>query len=243
MEKLGKLRDGVETLGAVWDRVEKWVIYGVLFAVCVLELLSLAVPDVGRWVDTRGAFILMSFVLIFVFRYLDARIRRRDPLTVCEGRQQELIDALREKQKWDKVDLFTHTSSVYVRGFLDSGATAKEVRILLRDFQELDQVRFPHAVQDKEVIQSQSKRAVADWTRLQQEGKIESLEIKYYQYEPMGHFIILDKRSLCCGLYTWEGDHPGVGSRKHEAYIADGKTVTGRAMIDDFQLRFDELWT
>ena len=174
-------------------------------------------------------------------RDADAR-KERDALTAYESRLQALLDALGEKQEYTKMDLFTHTSHIYVRGFLDSKVRVKKVRILLRDFETLDAVQFPYAIMHKRRIQAQSELKVEEWKKLQQEGKIESLEIRFYQFEPMGHFMIMDEKTLYFGLYTWEAGHPGVGSRQHIAYCVDGNTKAGRPMIADFQFRFDNLW-
>ena len=60
-------------------------------------------------------------------RDADAR-KERDALTAYESRLQALLDALGEKQEYTKMDLFTHTSHIYVRGFLEAAAHLKALR-------------------------------------------------------------------------------------------------------------------
>lgn len=171
----------------------------------------------------------------------DAR-KERDALTVYESRLQALLDALGEKQEYTKMDLFTHTGSICVRGFLESKARVKTVRILRRYFEDISAVQYPHSTKHKRTIQGRSEHMVQEWKELQQEGKIESLKIRCYQFEPMGHFMILDEKTLYWGLYTWDAALPGVGSRLQKTYVVDGNTEAGHAMIADFQLRFNNLW-
>ena len=92
---------------SLWNRIEKLAVYGVLLLFFALQLVSLFIPSIASFMDSRGALLLIAVVLLFMFRYLDERIGTQDldGLTATAGFTQGVVDLLMKNQELESLDI------------------------------------------------------------------------------------------------------------------------------------------
>ncbi len=111
--------------------------------------------------------------------------------------------------------------------------TIGQCSLLLRGFTEDD-------LSHKE-FESQIMLAVRDWNRLARDGKIASLTIRSYDFLPTEYQVLFDDRAMLLGMYESDpSDYSEV--RVRQPFYVDGANVDGRAMIKEYQDRFDRLF-
>jgi hypothetical protein len=94
----------MDKIKSLWERIEKYAIYVVLFAFFASQLISLFVPSVAAFMNARGALLLIAAVLLFIFRYLEERLGTQalPDLIATSGFSQGVIEWLGEKKTvWD----------------------------------------------------------------------------------------------------------------------------------------------
>lgn len=233
-------------LRMLWDRVERWAIYGVLLLFLALQLLSLAVPSIGSILDRRGELVLIGFVLIFLFRYLDERLgsREQDSLSSSASFLQGLLANLRASPMYENVDVLAHTGAMYYRAIYESQVKITNLRVLVRDMRNIHSLSLPSEDDARLEIQQEWTRTMKDWEALQRSGKVTNLLIRYYPFEPMVHFAVIDH---CVGYMTLmkpQKEFPGATSRyTPTAYTVVGTTPTGRQLVDDLLTEFESIWS
>jgi len=85
--------------------------------------------------------------------------------------------------------------------------------------------------------------AVLEWQQLQQQGRIEKLDIQYYPFDPMLNFIIIDRRIAYIDLMKPQKVYPSATSRfAPTCYIVTDRTAEGRQLINDLVIIFEQIW-
>jgi len=225
----------------LWDRIEKYAIYGVLLTFFALELMSAFIPAIASFMDTCGALVLIATVLLFLFRYLDERLSARSlaDIFLTPGFTQGCVDILKKK-KHKRIEIFAHTSFMYLLAFQESNIIVDELKLLLH---RVDQAEAAHSPSDewrREQYEAEIDRLVKIWFELRQEGRIQTLTIKYYSFDPLYHFMMLDGAKLHFGLFKPKRDFPGTDLMS--TYIVSSETSLGRTLIHDFKTEFDSVW-
>ncbi len=78
------------------------------------------------------------------------------------------------------------------------------------------------------------------WNELHKEGKIKSLNIKYYRFDPTFHFMILNGRLVHFGLF--QPKHINPGPEILTSYIVNEDTNSGMQLVNDFKIIFETMW-
>ncbi len=108
-----------------------------------------------------------------------------------------------------------------------------ECRILLRGFDPGECTNPDFA--------NQIKLVVADWHRMQREGRISRLEIRHYNFHPTEYEVIFDRENLIQGLYDSDPeDYSGVTVR--DPIIVRASSDGAKMVISEFADRFDKLF-
>lgn len=231
--------DGFRSL---WNRIEKLAVYGVLLLFFALQLVSLFIPSIASFMDSRGALLLIAVVLLFIFRYLDERIGTQDldGLTATAGFTQGVVDLLMKNQELESLDILAYTSTMYFFAFRDSGARVNQVRLLLRSAEHLETVQLPTDSQAKQYFKQEVEKMVRSWFQLQQEGRIKTLSVKYYSFDSICHFMNVNGNLLHFGLFRPMHGFPGSGVLS--SYVVQDYHSGGRQLIDDCKTEFELVW-
>jgi hypothetical protein len=233
-------------LKKIWDRIERWAIYAGFFLFLLFQFVAIFMPSISSFFDGRVEVILSTVVLLFVFRYLDEKLNTLDEqvLETSSSFLNGLVNILSERKVYDNVDVIAHTGAVYVRGFLESQAQIKNLRVLLRDMRDIERISLPTDDNAKRRIQQEWDSAILEWQQLRQEGRVENLTIQYYPFDPMMTFITIDKKKAYFDLMKPQKAFPGATSRHAPTcYIVMDRTAVGRQLISDISTVFEQLWT
>lgn len=135
----------MQELKVLWSRIEKQVIYCILFSFFVLQFLSIFNPQVAAFMDARGSLMLIALVLLTMFRFLDEHLtkRQRAGLTASKDFVQEIINLLRESREHRLVEFFASSGGLYYPAIYESKTRIHELRVLLRDPNKQGKIDFP----------------------------------------------------------------------------------------------------
>lgn len=131
------------------------------------------------------------------------------------------------------VRVFAISSQQVLSFFKAEGLEAGTCYLLVRAF-------GPHA-SDHAEFKNQIMLAVRDWRRLAVEGKIKQLKIGSYDFFPTEYQVIFDDVRMLTGLYDSDpSDYSEV--RVRQPFRVEGSSADGRAMIQAYSERFDNLF-
>lgn len=169
--------------------------------------------------------------------------REQDSLTTSISFLQGFLAILRTRPLYENVDVLAHTGAMYYRAIYESQASIKNLRVLVRDMQSIQSFSLPSDENAKLEIQQEWTRTLKDWESLQRSGKVTNLVIRYYPFDPMLHFAVLDRSIGFLTLMKPQKEFPGPTSRfTPTAYTVIGTTPTGRQLVNDLLTEFDSIW-
>ena len=227
----------MNNLKNIWDKIERKAIYTVLFLFVIAELVSLVFPSISAFMDTKGTLSLLALVLLFIFRFLDEKLAdfKSDEPVVTNGILKGLGELLGDNENYKTIDIFAHTSNVYYLAFNDSLARVGQLRLLLRDMDDLETIQFPAGQRDKITIKDRMEITLKEWKDMVDIGRIGDIKICYYPFEPTVNFIIVDGKKMLTGLNRLEKQFPGVKSADQDTFIFNESSEFGRHMIQSYQ--------
>jgi hypothetical protein len=232
----------MEELKSLWDRIEKKAIYGVLLVFFVLQLISVFIPALSGFMDTRGALILVTLALLFIFRHLDQRMREQPKIDfiVTVGFTQGVLELLKGQTKYNQIDIFGYSSLMYFSAFRESGVKAENVRLLLHNPDSMVDIQFPIDEDAKAGLRSQIKDVLISWRRLQSEDRIDNLSIRFYSFDTISHFMIIDGEKLHFGLFKPVRKHPATELIR--SFIAYPGSDPQSKLVKYYKEKFETIW-
>lgn len=232
----------MQELRILWSRIEKQVIYCVLFSFFVLQFLSIFNPQIATFMDARGSLMLIALVLLTMFRFLDERLTKREQtgLSASDGFIEEAVNLLRENRENQLVEIFASSGGLYYPAIFESKVRIHELKILLRDPNTPNDFKFPSDNEDREQLVLEINRIVRNLNRLKQKGQISKLSIRFYSFQPTFHCMIVNGRTLYFGLYKLLSSHSGTESKN--TYVLRNNTTEGFRLLSDFKAAFENFW-
>lgn len=239
------------------DTIQRVIAYGPLVVTVAILILQTFLPSTLSSLPLSATVAILAGSVIFLVWHVEtALINSNQSL---EG-QRSSIDQLKSTQaafilsttSLSQVRLgsaFATISAVTPRiGFLRIFAissqqilslvnfhniTIEKCHILIRAFDADD-------VSHKDFL-NQIRLVVADWRRLQKNGRITELKIRHYGFFPTEYECIFDKEHLILGLYEPDpDDYSEVKVR--DPMLVRATSDAGRVMISEFAERFDQLF-
>ncbi len=221
----------------IWERIERHAVYAALSIFIFAELTGYIFPTVDHLLKERAGLILISLVLLAVFRNIDHRLLNPSKGLSTAKSFGDAINTLMKNQKLvESVELFGHSTSKYYQFVRNSGCKIRNMRILLSEQLIVDSAPYPQSPKERSSIKAHAELAIENWLRLQTEGIIEQLEIRFYSFWPTFHFMIIDGESALWGLFEPIKDGPGVKVQKTYNISHEGSK---NDLIDNLRTFFD----
>ena len=238
--------DSITQLKKLWACGERGAIYVVLILFIIRPAILRFFPSFPLVSDKNLEMTLIAIVLLFIFRQIAERLKASDDqgLKTSSSFLDGLLEVLSEKKYYKNVNVLAHTGMVYADGFLrGSQAQIRNLRVLLRDTRNIDEISLPAENADKKRLQEEGIRAEADWHELKEKELVDNLRIQYYPFDPMMTFMIIDKRIAYFDLMKPQKAYPGSTSKyTHTGYIVTNKTAEGKQLISDLSTLFEQIW-
>jgi hypothetical protein len=226
-------------LSILWQRVEKVAIYVVILTLITFQLVAIFVPKVALIMDARGSIFLLATVFLFFFKYIDERIgdRKNPILETGKTFEQEIVEMVGINAEIESLDIFAQTGQKYLYALTDSGVKINHLRILLRSFDQLKNIQFPPDSKAKSGLKKESLTVTNSFRDMQKRGRIKTLKIKYYPFDPTFYFVIVDSRLLQFGLC--EPRRTTQGIEFLNPFIAKSSTIEGAKLIENYRAFFE----
>jgi hypothetical protein len=237
---------------------EKLTVYGpVVVTVCVLLVQTFFPSTVDKLPLSATTAILAGSIIFMIWHVeevlnesTEAISRQEARLSELEATQERFLlaattttkDTLaaafgrvcEERPRVGTLRVFAISSQQILSFFKFHTMTVEHCILLLRGFDS--------ATTKNAAFIQQIKLVVADWTRLQKEGRIKKLEIRHYNFHPTEYEVIFDRDHLILGLYDSDPtDYSGVVVR--DPIVMRGSTDSARMVITEFVERFDRFWS
>lgn len=223
-----------------WDQIEKRAIYIVLVVFILCEILSLIFNEISDYMDKKGTVLLLSFVLLAIFRFIDKNVAQHQikQLSLVKKFSSDIVTLL-DKPKYQEINIFAGNSYRYYHAIMESGIKINKLTLLVRSYDDLSTVAFPINHEDKVRVAQSSDAVIRDWQNLKVSGFIKELEIKYYSFDSVLHFMIINNECLHFGLLKPIDEFPGT--QLNSSYIVHDNTDTGKEMLKGFILEFNSI--
>jgi hypothetical protein len=226
----------------LWNIVEKISIYviGILFI--LIPILIKLFPSLNTYVDQQYFLSLIAALILLTFRYIDKNLslQQRTDFVPVRKFTSEIVKILEEK-KIKKLCIFANNGYKYYDAIVESGVQVKELNILVRNFDDINAVKFPLDSNIKKEYKQSSDRLLERLSKLHKTENIESVIIHRYQFDSILHFMIIDNSLVHFGLLKPVTEFPG--SEVLNSFIVSNESINGQGLINNFLAEFDAIFT
>ncbi|WP_214072574.1 hypothetical protein [Mucilaginibacter sp. dw_454] len=227
-------------INEIWEKAEKGVIYFILVVFIATELLSVFMKGLADFMDAHGSLLLISLILLSIFRYLDKNISfaQKTGLKAVERFTTDVL-SLFNTPNLHEVKIFANSSYKYFNAISESNIRIDSVYLLIRDFRDAKSIQFPTSETGKMDFANNSKQLVKGWKSLLEQGKINKLHIYAYPFDSILHFMIIDNCKLHFGLLKPKHEFPG--SDLNGSFIVDNTSEDGKSLIKSYEMEFNSI--
>jgi hypothetical protein len=196
--------DEIMNWSKLFEIAGKVVLYISLIAVIILNVIKIIIPNLDIDIGLPITMSLISMALIAILAHLDKLLAKKKTSMASDKFFDGLNYILSNKKIVKSLDIFAYTSRTYCACIRDADIIIKKVRLL---------VYKPRSSKGEKLVDT-SKFAVNQdtislWKNMLKNGKILSLEIKYFDFEPTYHFALIDNKYYHFGFYLTQLEHPG----------------------------------
>lgn len=146
---------------------------------------------------------------------------------------------LTSKNSIDQLDIFAHSSSKYFTTIRNTRLSVKKVRLLvLKDIESSDTlISIPSTAKD---ARNEIHTTIGKWLAAKNDGAIEDIEIRMYNFLPTMHFMVVDGRAAMFGFFHLVNSFPGVSTLTN--FVVHKEHVIGDQMLTDLQTLFNDIF-
>jgi len=213
-----------------WDKIEKATIYTSLVLISVIEIISATLPNlIPPKIATPIITSLICVVALALFKYISSKFDSADDIdrSTFTKSTNMLLDKVNSK-KIKTLDLFVYSGNRY-----------SEI-ICEKDITKISHVRILFSQSDKsDAYKEELKKQLVRWLSLHKRGIIETLEFRFYSFEPSVYFCIIDNKFLNFGLI--KAYRPRHVDMLRNAYIIIRKDID-QLIISDFKEYFSHFF-
>lgn len=208
-----------------WEKIDKWIIYVGLGIVGVLEFISdfIYIPFLTNSVPVT----ILCVVLIILVKDGNVITKLNNGFDIDIDAFAESTNKLLSMSKTiSSMDLFVYTGARYRTRFEESDIKINHLRILLRKPTQND----PKYIEELE-------RELKIFYELKNNGNIKNLEIRFYDFEPMLFFCIINDTYINFGtIKPYRLKYKTVTT----AYLL--KKSSNRILVEDYKKQFDYIF-
>ena len=212
-----------------WGRIflvaRKIVFYLALSIIVVLNMAKLIFPALPEIVDINISLALICAALITIHAQLDKAYTKKSSDINSSNRFFDGLNSIILKKKVIKtLDVFAWTSRTYCACIRDADVIIQKVRLLIYK---------PKGTPPNNDILSL-------WNDMYKNGKIQSLEIKFYEFEPTYHFALIDNKEYHFGFYFVQERSPGYSLLT--SFSTKNNSDINGLFVDDFEKLYNNFY-
>lgn len=229
------------------DKIDGIIIVISLVIYVLLLTLSEFLPQVSNYVNERGGFVLIAITLLIVLRHighLNSLYNTREVYVTDEFAEacRTLVTDIKEIKT---LDVFAYSSKRVLEFWKDylraNDISVGTIRVLLRDY-NVDTMRFAFTEDQRKEFLAELVRSGKDWKALK--GKVQKsrlrTNVRYYDFDPLCYFIILNGRYLLYGPFRIHETMAGVETGS--IFVYKQVALADKKLLADCQSMFDCVW-
>ncbi|MFC1971101.1 hypothetical protein ACFLV0_04115 [Chloroflexota bacterium] len=213
-----------------WGRIDELVIYFALALAFLAQILPNVIPATRQFLDGGGANAVIIFALAGMFRLMTTL--RREMASPSAIKRVGLGDVIGSEMTnnavFQNLDVFAHSTRAYSSLIEHTSARFGNVRILINS--------APSYIGNEESDRGSLEDVVRKWNRLLANGRINSLNIRTYDFASAFHFMIADGRVAQFGLFDMRGS---TGTGDFSTYTPNKQDPTGERLMKDLEMFFE----
>ncbi|MBN2018644.1 MAG: hypothetical protein JW749_00280 [Sedimentisphaerales bacterium] len=226
----------------LWRRIERQVIYFVLFAFILVQWLAVFYAPFRPFLDEGIDTALFAMLMLAIFRVFDHQFEGQALESHGHSFEQATGAVLRQGAVVDSLDMFAHTSAKYYGVLRNKLCHIKHMRLLIAGEEGLLHFPIPDPHKCLDDLSKEVKFATNNWVNAQKEGWIEEIEIHRYNFPIYVHFMIVNGRSAEIGLFRPRHRTFGITTTGGYSYSVHNRQTVGHQIISDLQNFFNDIF-
>jgi len=197
-----------ESIRNIYRKIEAPVVYFAIFAYLLLKLLVLFIEPVKMLFVGPGEVPFLLALVLMMLKIIDGKLESRSQIGIVKQFAKDLSQRL-DSNEHSTVLVFAVTGDYYKTVLLQMPLRARFVKILLRKpaassiVNPAEQAQIP-------TFHSHCKANLVDFTALPQHGHIQNVEVRYYDFDSLLHFMVVDSSLVHYGLLMPNKKHTGT---------------------------------
>ena len=226
---------------AFWEKINRYVIYISVVFIIIFQILELIFPSLLEVYSTEVYLTAISAILFIIFEHiisLESLYKIKTDLYSSQSFSAGMSDII-NSETIDYLDIFSHTSMVHYQYIYASHIKIRNLRLLVLN-PNRDKGFFSLNKDEEIRFSSETKLAIRYWNTLKEQGFIENLSIRYYDFYPTFYFAIINRSNIHWGLFSLQKTVPSTSLLSHHTIY--NKNSDTDSIISDFQSFFDKIF-
>lgn len=230
----------------IWIKLERYVAYIAISLFLLSEFLSIWIPWVNEVLNSRGGFVLTGLILISIYRMLDERIPDSEFAVeqVEDSFNHMIARTLGDSKHFNEISIFANTSIKHFEAIRNHDIQINKLNLLISNSENFicnltsdDDIKYRNVQLDA---------AIGNWQLLVNDGKIENLVIRKYDFCPGFHFILVNGVRAGFGFYRPEyglTKKPTYRTMSNYSFISDKTLISNRLTDKKFVADLNKFFT
>lgn len=232
----------MKKIKSYWEKINRYVIYITLLFMVIFQIIELVFPNVLISYPTEMYLIAICAVLFIGFEHivnLESLCNTKADIQSSSSFSQGMSNIMNDHHTINNLDIFSHTSMVHYQYIYDSHIRIRNLRLLVLNPYRKEGL-YSLNREEEERFANETQLAIRYWKILNEQGYIENLTIKFYDFYPTFYFSIIDKSNVHWGLFLLQKRLPSTCLLSHHTVYS--KNTETNSMISDFQKFFDSVF-
>lgn len=226
----------------LWEKLNKYILYISVAFIFVFQIVELTFPGVLELYSSKAYLAAISAILFILFDHiisLESLCQTTTDLQSSPRFSDGMSDIINKYEEINCLDIFSHTSMVHYQYIYDRHIKIHNLRLLVLN-PDRNESYFSLNRNEEKRFSDETKLAISYWENLKNQGLIDNLSIRYYDFYPSFYFSIVNKSNIHWGLFSLQKVVPSTSLLSHHTICS--KSFDTNSLIFDFQEFFNKIY-
>lgn len=232
----------MKKLKQLWGKLNKYIVYFSVAFIFALQIMELAFPGILENYSSEAYLAAISAILFILFDHivgLESLPKTANDLQSSPSFSAGMSDIINKYEEINHLDIFSHTSMVHYQYIYDRHIKIRNLRLLVLN-PNRNKNHFLLNEDEEKRFSNETILAISYWKNLKNQGFIDNLSIRCYNFYPSFYFSIVNKSNIHWGLFSLQKVAPSTSLLSH--HTIQSKSFSANSLISDFQKFFDKIY-